>query len=475
MTARACPALHPKVVLFVIPLKTYNDRRWEALGPTWIEVDLDALTSNLTEIAAYVRRPPAPETASFLARHGLRPPTGAPKVMVVVKGNAYGHGAVEVARAATEAGADALGVSTLAEALELRQAGIMIPILMFNPLTPEEASVAAQAAVTATLTSLESAERLAAQARRTGVPGGLPVHVAVDTGMSRFGVLPEALPEFAQRVAALAGLRLEGLYTHFSAGSDEGPASLARMRRQLERFGRAAAAVEARGLVVPLRHAACSSAVLRLPESYLDMVRVGNLFYGFGPAGGPPGVREAWALYTRVLEVRDVPAGTGVGYGPDVTMRAPTRLATVPIGYADGAGVSVTTTTLRTRLRLKRLVQRIALWFYRHLAGSGSGGRRPAVGPPARLAGLAREAAIFLYEGEPIDIVGRISMQQTILRVTGQPEIVVGTVICVRVPRVLASPRLGRVYFTDGQAIAARTPSGLAEAAAGWDFPGPAR
>ncbi len=467
----------------MISLKTYDDRRWEALGPTWIEVDLDALTSNLTEIAAYVRRPPAPETANFLARHGLRPPTGAPQVMVVVKGNAYGHGAVEVARAATEAGADALGVSTLAEAVELRQAGIMIPILMFNPLTPEEASVAAQAAVTATLTSLESAERLAAEARRTGVPAGLPVHVAVDTGMSRFGVLPEALPEFAQRVAALAGLRLEGLYTHFSAGSDEGPASLARMRRQLERFGWAVATVEARGLVVPLRHAACSSAVLRLPESYLDMVRVGNLFYGFGPTGGrsglnagagPPGVREAWAFYTRVLEVRDVPAGTGVGYGPDVTMRAATRLATVPVGYVDGAGIAVTTTTLRTRLRLKLLVQRIALWLYRRLAGSGSGGRHPAAGPLARLATLAKEAAIFLHEGEPIEIVGRISMQQTILRVTGRPEIAVGTVIRVRVPRVLASPRLGRVYFTDGQAIAARTPSGLAEAAAGWDFPCPA-
>jgi alanine racemase len=467
----------------VIPLKTYDDRRWEALGPTWIEVDLDALTSNLTEIAAYVRRPPAPETANFLARHGLRPPTGAPQVMVVVKGNAYGHGAVEVARAATEAGANALGVSTLPEALELRQAGIMIPILMFNPLTPDEASVAAQAAVTVTLTSLESAERLAAEARRTGVPAGLPVHVAVDTGMSRFGVPPEALPEFAQRVAALPGLRLEGLYTHFSAGSDEGPASLARMRRQLERFGRAVAAVEARGPVVPLRHAACSSAVLRLPESYLDMVRVGNLFYGFGPTGGRsglnagggrPGVREAWAFYTRVLEVRDVPAGTGVGYGPDVTMRAATRLATVPVGYVDGAGIAVTTTTLRARLRLKLLVQRIAFWFYRRLAGSGTSGRHPAVGPLARLVALAKEAAIFLHEGEPIDIVGRISMQQTILRVTGRPEIAVGTVIRVRVPRVLAGPRLGRVYFTDGRAIAARTPSGLAEAAAGWDFPRPA-
>jgi alanine racemase len=475
-----------------------NHKSWEALGPTWIEVDLDVLAANLAAITTYVRRKPPPEAADFMARHGLRPSVRAPKVMVIVKGNAYGHGAVEVARAAIAAGADALGVSTLVEALELRQAGISGPLLMISPLTADEAPSAARAGITTTLSSLEAAERLAAEACRLGLPGGLPAHVAVETGMSRFGVSAEALVGFSRAIAALPGLRLEGLYTHFSAGSDQGAASLVRMRRQLDRFGRAVAAVEAAGIEVPLRHAACSSAVLRLPESYLDLVRVGNLFYGFGgprasgsregarvislsAAVAPPRVREAWSLYTRVLEVRDVAAGTGVGYGPDVIVTQATRLATVPIGYVDGAGLLLTKTTLRLGVRLKPLGRQLALWVYRALDGP-AWGRGPSVaGPPlgrvralldramARLAALAREAAIFLHEGRPVDIVGRISMHETILRVTGRPEIGVGTVLRVRVSRVLSSPRLGRVYFSGGRVAAVRTPSGLAEAATAWD------
>lgn len=441
---------------------------WEAFGPTWVEIDLDALAANLTEIAAYIHRNPPERTASFAARHGLRPPAGPPKVMVVVKGDGYGHGAVEAARTAVGAGADMLGVSTLLEALELRQAGIVAPILMINPLTAAEARAAVKFGVTPTVTCLEVAQALSAEAQEAGAAGrggsraaatgraggGVPVHISVDTGMSRFGIGPEDLPDLAERIAALPGLSLEGLYTHFSAGAERTTASLVVMRRQLERFAGAVAAVEARGLVVPLRHAACSQAVARLPESYLDMVRVGNLFYGFGPL---PDLREAWTMYTRVLEVREVPAGTGVGYGPDVTVRRRTRLATVPVGYVDGAGVEIRTTTLRFRL----LLQRLARWFYR---------RGLFAGPLALAARRVEGLATFSCGGEPLDIVGRISMQQTILDVTGRPEVAVGTAIRLRVPRTLANPRLSRVYFAGGAAVLVRTASGRAEAAAGWDL-----
>ncbi len=432
---------------------------WEAFGPTWAEIDLDALAANLTEIAAYVRRDLPEPAASFAARHGLRPPAGRPKVMVVVKGDGYGHGAVEAARAAVKAGADMLGVSTLAEALELRQSGLRVPILMFNPLTVAEARAVVEFAVTPTVTRLEAAQSLSAEAVEAGEAAehGLPVHISVDTGMSRYGVAPGDLPGVAERIAALPGLRLEGLYTHFSAGAEQTAASLAAMRRQLERFARAVAAVEARGLTVPLRHTACSQAVVRLPESYLDLVRVGNLFYGFGPL---PNLREAWRMKTRVLEVREVPAGTGVGYGPDVTVRRRARLATVPVGYADGAGLVIRNTSVRLRPRLKLLFRRVAQWLRRHglLAG-----------PLARIAGKVEVVSTFSHAGEPLDIVGRISMQQTVLDVTAHPGVGVGTVIRVRFPRTLASPRLARVYFEGGAAALVRTASGHAEAAAGWE------
>lgn len=431
-----------------------GERPWEALGPTWVEVDLDALGVNFTEIASFVQRSLPESASSFAARHGLRPPAGPPKIMVVVKGDGYGHGAVEAARAAAGAGADWLGVSTLAEALELRQADLTLPILMINPLTAAEAPAVVEFGVTPTVTGLDAALALSAV-----TAGGrrIAVHVSVDTGMSRYGVCPSDLPGFAERIASLPGLALEGLYTHFSAGSEQTSASLAVMRRQLDRFAAAVAKVEARGLVVPLRHAACSQAVARLPESYLDLVRVGNLFYGFGPL---PNLREAWTMATRVLEVREVPPGTGVGYGPDVVVRRPMRLATVPVGYADGVGVEIRTTGARLRLRLRLLLLSLARFAYRHglLAG-----------PLARLARQVESHALFSSGGKPLEIVGRISMQQTILDVTKRPEVGPGAAVRVRVPRPLASARLGRIFFAGGKALTARTASGLAEAAAGWD------
>lgn len=437
-------------------------RPWESLGPTWVEIDLDVLSANLAAVRAFVAGPRWEESARYAAAVGLRPPVGPPKVLVVVKSDAYGHGAVATAGAALEAGADMLGVSTLLEGLELRQAGVAARILVFNPLTPPEAAVAVRAGLTPTVNSLETAARLAEEvvARRPGEE--FAVHVSLDTGMSRYGLRPDDAAEFAARLAALPGLSLEGVYTHFPTGADRGPASVARMRRHLDTFARAVRAVEARGLRVPLRHAACSSAVLELPESYLDLVRVGNLFYGYGSPTKEPRVREAWKMVTRVLEVREVPPGTGVGYGPDVVVRRPRRLATVPVGYADGVGVEIHLSGTRPRERLTRLAKAA-------LALLGRLGL--LLGPLARLRRYAWSQGILFHEGRPVPILGRVSMQQTILDITGRPAIGPGSLLTVEVHRVLANPRLGRVYYSGGEPILARTAPGLAEAAAGWEPP----
>ena len=450
-----------------------DGRPWEAFGPTWIEVDLDVLEANLAAVAAYVRRPRPEEAVRFIERHGLRRPDGPPRLLVVVKADGYGHGAVEAAQAALRAGADMLGVATVLEGLELRHAGVEAPVLVFNPLTPAEAGTVVRAGLTPTVTSPEAVRALAGAVQEAAAgpaAGGFPVHISVDCGMSRWGVQPEKAAEMARLVVGAGVLLVEGLYTHFPAGAERGPARVALMRSQLETFAGAVAAVEAEGVEIPLRHAACSSAIVALPESHLDMVRVGNLFYGFlpradglggrvsgdGDTRGLPEVREAWSFVTRVLEVREVPAGTGVGYGPDVTVRRRTRLATVPVGYADGVGAEVMAGAGRLRTRLVRLLRVVLRWLDR---------RGLLVGPLAGLRAQAEALSLFFHEGRPVETVGRISMQQTVLDVTDRPEIKVGSVVHVQAKRVLASPRLGRVYYSGGRAVRARITAGMAEAA----------
>ncbi|MCL6580547.1 MAG: alanine racemase [Firmicutes bacterium] len=422
-------------------------RPWEALGPAWVEVDLDVLATNLVEIVRFVRRPPDAAVLRRLELLGLRPPDGPPRVLVVVKADGYGHGAVQVARTAAAGGADMLGVSTLLEAVELRRAGLDLPILMFNPLTPAEAPAAVEHGLTVTVTGLLAAEALSREADKSG-RAPVPVHVCVDTGLARFGVHPDAAPALAAAVAALPGLELEGVYTHFSAGSGKGPAAVALMREQFGRFARVLAAVEARGLRVPLRHASASAAVLRVPESYLDLVRVGNLLYGFGADGDPgtPRVREAWAMYARVIEAREVPAGTGVGYGPDVVVRRPTRLVTVPLGYADGVGAEVRQAAFRPRTYLNLLARNLIVRLAR---------RGLLRGPLARFAHRRGQSAIFSHDGHPLDILGRIAMHDTILDATGWPEVGTGSLVRVNVRRVLANPRLPRVYRRRGRVVLA--------------------
>jgi len=416
---------------------------WEALGPAWVEVDLDTLAANLAEVVRFVRRCPDEATLRRLELLGLRPPAGPPRVLVVVKADAYGHGAIEVARVAAAGGADMLGVSTLLEAVELRRAGLDLPILMMNPLTPAEAPAAVQHGLTVTVTGLLAAEALSREAERAG-HARVPVHVCVDTGLARFGAHPDAAPALAAAVAGLPGLELEGVWTHFSAGAGKGPAAVTLMREQFARFAGVLNTVEAAGLDVPLRHAAASAAVLAVPESYLDLVRVGNLFYGFGADGRPgaPRVREAWAMYARVLEAREVPAGTGVGYGPDVVVRRPTRLVTVPVGYADGVGAQVRQTTFRPRALLSLLARNLVVRLAR---------RGLARGSLASLAQRAAESAVFTHDGHPLDIIGRIAMHDTILDATGRPEVGVGSLVRVNLRRVLANPRLPRVYRSDGR------------------------
>lgn len=278
-------------------------------APAWIDIDLDALAHN---VRAFRR---------------LLPPTCA--LVAVVKSNAYGHGMVPVARTALQHGANELAVANVHEGAQLRAVGITAPILVAGPVAPTEAHLVVQHALVPSLGSVELAQALARASRRF-----LPVQIEVDTGMARHGIPASALAEFVAAVEHRGRLSIAGVFTHFAATS---PRDVAAMREQLAAFDAAVDGVRAlRG--VP-RHACNTLAALVLASAHRDAVRIGGGLYGFDPCrGAAPAVplRPALALKARLVGLRDVPAGTPVGYAGAHRCARASRLGLLPLGYGDG-------------------------------------------------------------------------------------------------------------------------------------------
>jgi len=287
---------------------------------TWAEIDLDALAHNARELK--------------------RRAGGQAELIAVVKANAYGHGAVTVARFALEVAATRVAVVRTLEGVQLRRAGIEAPILLMGYTLPSEAETIVRWRLTPTVNTWAQAEALSAAAGAQGQR--LPVHIKADTGMGRFGLLPEEVVPFAQALVQLPGLQLEGFYTHFSV-ADAADKTYTRCqfdiyRELLERLGHV-------GISIPLRHVANSAATLDLPEMALDGVRCGIALYGLRPsvevgAGLRPAptvsLRPVMSLKSRVARVRTLPADSSVSYGRTYTTTQPTPVALVPAGYGDG-------------------------------------------------------------------------------------------------------------------------------------------
>ncbi|WP_456446394.1 alanine racemase [Oceanithermus sp.] len=272
------------------------------MRPTWLEIDLGALGRNCMQLAGR-----APEA----------------EVVAVVKANAYGHGAVQVARYLREqCGIRRFAVATSGEGAELRAAGTAEPVLLLGALHPGDAEDAARYGLTPTLVTLEAARAFAA-AR----PGGR-VQVKVDSGMGRVGVAPAELAGFVAAVEGL-GLEVEAIYTHFAVADEDE----AETRRQLAIFLEAARALPRR---YPL-HAANSAAILSGLGTDLDFVRPGVALYGLPPdMRGAPGLEPVLAWKARPTQVKRLPAGHGVGYGLTYRSAGDEWIATLPFGYADG-------------------------------------------------------------------------------------------------------------------------------------------
>jgi len=282
--------------------------------PTWVEIDLDAIAENVQRIVAHVGRNV--------------------EVLAVLKADAYGHGATRVGRTALNNGVQWLGVACLGEALTLRNEGIDAPILSLGYTPPWQSRDAILGNIVTTLCSFESAQALAQAATDLGCVAR--VHVKVDTGMGRLGLLPDEVLPFLERVATLPNLEVDGLFTHLAAADAE---DLTYTRHQLAVFERVIESLRVAGLL-PLRiHVANSAAILRLPSSHYNMVRLGIAMYGLNPSAAvpcPSGFRPALSFKCEVAQVKELPAGTAIGYGCTYRTGRPSRIAVIPVGYADG-------------------------------------------------------------------------------------------------------------------------------------------
>jgi len=277
--------------------------------PVWAEIDLDALSHNVA-----------------LLRERARPAA----LYAVVKANAYGHGAVMVANAALQAGASGLCVITADEGEELRRAGIEARIVVLGYSPPGVAEQLVEFRLTPSVHDMDTARALSRAA--TAQNRIQPVHVEVETGLNRHGVMVDQLVEFAASLRALPGLQVEALFTHFAA-AEEGDKSFTRGQfRQL---------LDASALVpwVTMRHCAATASIMDNPELHVEMVRAGLGIYGYHPAPGcgvGMDVRPVMSLKTRIARLQTLNAGDTVGYGRVFRAMQPTRVALLMAGYADG-------------------------------------------------------------------------------------------------------------------------------------------
>ena len=284
------------------------------LRPAWTEIDLGKLRRNLQ-----------------LIRRDL---SSRVKFLAVVKDEAYGHGALDVVRIAQEEGAEYFGLSTLEEAMALREGGITAPLLLLGERQEAELPWCVAHDLTVCINEPHAVRQLARLAKEFGKP--VPVHVKIHTGMSRYGVRwDEALP-LIEQVVAEKSLRLEGVMTHFSQ-SDEIDKTFANL--QFARFNEVLEAMKQKGISVKLRHTCNSGGFLDLPHAHLDMVRVGILLYGIFPSTvcrRIPGIEPVMSVKARIAAIQKVKPGEVVGYGMRYTAPSERRIAILPIGYGDG-------------------------------------------------------------------------------------------------------------------------------------------
>ncbi len=370
---------------------------------SWAEVSLSAIEHNVKAM-----RRKLPEDCRFLG---------------VVKANAYGHGAVPVAKKLEEIGVEYLAVACLEELRELRRAGISLPVLILGFTPPAYARELAELSATQAVGSLAMARALSEELAGSGK--SLKVHLKLETGMGRTGFRAfgaDALAEAAE-VVGLPGLEAEGIFTHFCVSDAEAPARDF-TRQQLARFQAAVERIQTeRGHRFAIRHCANSGAMISFPEAYLDMVRPGVATYGMypGPDRGDIELIPAMELYTRVYCIEEHFPGDTISYGRTYTVDRPCRIAVLPIGYADGL----------------------------HRAASGklafviNGRKVPQVGRICMDMCMADVTGLDVKPGDIVQIFGRKMPVEALAEAAGTINYEMTCAVSPRVPRVYAGGNPG--------------------------------
>ena len=284
----------------------------DALRPAWVDVDVAALEHNLARVREQ------------LAGSGAR-------AMAVVKADAYGHGAEEVSRVLEGAGVDWLGVALLEEGAKIRRAGVEIPILVLGTARPAKMGLYARYRLTPAVSSLAEVARW--RDWTAGQREPQPIHLKVDTGMGRLGVAMEEVPRALEILRGHPGLRLAGMFSHFGDADDlESPRNTA----QEDRFASVLALLTPEEREGALIHMANSAAALHRPGSRHALARLGLAIYGLDPAGRGTDLRPVMSVRARIVHLKEVPAGTALSYSGRTVTRRRSRIAVVPVGYADG-------------------------------------------------------------------------------------------------------------------------------------------
>ena len=359
--------------------------------PVWADISLSALTYNLHAIRDFVN-PKSEKRATPR------------KVLSIVKGNGYGHGGPQVAKALEKAGSDWFGVTSAAEGEQVRKAGVRKPILSLTSFWPgEEAQLLANKISPAIIRCEQLSALDSAASRRQAAKRSVGFHLKIDTGMNRLGIAPTDIDCFARQYEKSSRLKLQGTFTHFaSSGIFEGPVG-DQTRQQEESFYQAIARLRAIGIDPGIIHLANSAAIASRPETWADMVRPGAILYGYHPGYDPIELRAqmekklplrpVMSLRARIISIRNVPAGAGVGYDSTFVPERASKIAVLAAGYGDG--------------------------IHRSLGNTGN----------------------VLVRGVLAPIVGIVSMDVTMIDVTGVPNVALGDV--------------ATIYGTDGEHVLA--------------------
>jgi alanine racemase len=368
--------------------RTQKSPRKEVRRPVWAEVDLGALAENFHAIRRFVN--PAEEKRK-----------AARKILCIVKGNGYGHGGPQVAKALEKAGSDWFGVTCTEEGIAVREAGVRKPVLVLTSFSPGEEPRLIEHDLTAVVHRCEQLKQLdRATARFLGKRGDkkgskrVSFHLKMDTGMNRLGIAPGDVECFARQLAKCKHLELGGVFTHFASSEVLTNTRVGEQtRQQEERFYAALDRLRALGIDPGIVHLANSAAIATRPETWADMVRPGAILYGYHPGYDPVELRPeieaklplkpVLSLRTRIINVRSIPEGAGVGYNETFIAKRPTRIAVLAAGYGDG--------------------------IHRSLGNRGS----------------------VLVRGTLVPIVGIISMDVTMIDVTDVPGAEIGDVVTI--------------------------------------------